>query len=60
MFSRTNNFPFSPNFCFGTDNLLGTQVNQNYAPIIPPSGNVFLLSDGSSFLLSDGSELLLS
>ncbi len=59
MFSRTTNWPFSPNFDFATDNLLGTQINNNYNPNISPSDS-FLLSDGSNLLLSDGTFFLLS
>ena len=59
MFSRSSNFPFSPNFDFGTDNLMGTQINQNYKPITPPSGNLFLLLNGSPMLLLNGDDLAL-
>lgn len=58
MFSRPNNFPFSPNFSFATDNLLGSQNNQNYEPVTPGGGN-FKLLDGSNFLLLDGTDFLL-
>ena len=59
MFSRPNNFPFSPNFNFASNNLLGSQDNQNYQPVTPPAGGNFLLLDGSDFLLLDGTDFLL-
>jgi len=59
MFSRPNNFPFSPNFNFASDNLLATQNNQNYKPVTPPSGNLFLLLNGSPMLLLNGDDLAL-
>lgn len=53
------NFATDSNFDFATDNPFIAR-SSNFVPIIPPSGNFFLLSDGSDFLLSDGSKLLLS
>jgi predicted ABC-type sugar transport system permease subunit len=56
MQSRNPDFPFSPNFDFGTQGLL-TQLTQNMVPPFPVNVGEFLLLDGTDFLLLDGTNL---
>lgn len=51
-------FPFSPNFNFGTDNLLVARHSEQGSPYPPVSGDMDLL-DGTNMLLLDGTNMLL-
>lgn len=57
MQSRNNEFPFSPNFNFSSDNLLVTKGNKT--SFIPPALNKFMLMNGTDFLLMNGTNFLL-
>lgn len=51
-------FPFSPNFNFGTENLMNAKNEEQGSPFPPVSGD-FNLLDGTDFLLLDGTNFLL-
>ena len=58
MLSRTHSGMFSPNFDFGTENLLVAQYQDEGGPF-PPTPGDFDLLEGTNFLLLDGTNLLL-
>lgn len=58
MRTSDNDFVFSPNFNFGTNNLLNVQNNEQRAPFPPVSG-AMLLGDETHMLFPDGSDMLL-
>ncbi len=53
-----NDFPFGPNFNFGSDSLF-TAKNSEQGPSFPPVSGDFDLLDGTHFLLLDGTKFLL-
>ena len=63
MSNTKNNFVFSPNFNFGTTNMVNENVfthieGDEGAPFPPVSGNMNLL-DNTPMLLLDGTDMLL-
>lgn len=59
MRTSDNDFPFGPNFNFGTSNLLTAQNNEQSNPFPPTSGSMLLL-DNSHMLLLDNTDMLLT
>jgi len=59
MRTSDNDFPFSPNFNFGTENLMNAQNNEQGTPFPPVSGAMLLLDD-THMLLLDGTDMLLT
>jgi hypothetical protein len=55
---QSHSFPFSPNFDFGTANLMVVQSPDQSSPFPPIAGN-FELLNGTPFLLLDGTNFLL-
>jgi hypothetical protein len=58
MRTSDNDFPFGPNFNFGTNNLLNATNNEEGTPFPVPSGAMLLL-DNTHMLLLDGTDMLL-
>ena len=58
MRTSDGDFPFSPNFNFGPENLMNAHNNEQGAPFPPVSGD-FNLLDSTDFLLLDGTSFLL-
>lgn len=58
MRTSDNDFPFGPNFNFGTDNLMNATNNEQGAPFPPVSGEFDMLL-GPDIALLDGTSFLL-
>lgn len=58
MRTTDNDFAFSPNYNFGSDNLFNVKNNEQGGTFPPVSGNMDLL-DNTSMLLLDGTNMLL-
>jgi len=58
MRTSDNDFPFGPNFNFGTDNLMNAQNSEQGAPFPVPSGTFWIL-DNTPFELLDSTDFLL-
>lgn len=59
MRTSDSDFPFGPNFNFGTENLMVAQNNEQGTPFPVPSGEFNELAGGDILLLDGGSFLLL-
>lgn len=55
---QSREFPFSPNFNFGVNELYSLK-NSPYKEPVPPTENDFLLLDNTNFLLLDNTNFLL-